>query len=287
MKRDFLSPSLLIVGGLLVLPALAFAQTPPATPGAPSTPTTPSTSSTPSAASTKVATVNGVVIPKSRVDVIVKAQTSRGTPDSDQLRNEIRDQLIVREVVTQEATRKGLGKGTDVQAQLDLARQNVLWNAYIADFIKTHPVSDDQIKAEYERLKSSRGDKEYKARHILVEKEDDAKNIIADLKKGKKFEDLAKQSKDPGSKDRGGDLDWNSPSGYVKPFADALVKLDKGKYTDTPVQTQYGWHVILLEDVRPAKFPTMDEIKPQITERLQEQAFKKNVDELRAKAKVE
>jgi peptidyl-prolyl cis-trans isomerase C len=287
MKRDLLSPSLLILGGLLVLPALAFAQTPPATPGAPSTPTTPSTSSTPSAASTKVATVNGVVIPKSRVDVIVKAQTSRGTPDSDQLRNEIRDQLIVREVVTQEATRKGLGKGTDVQAQLDLARQNVLWNAYIADFIKTHPVSDDQIKAEYERLKSSRGDKEYKARHILVEKEDDAKNIIADLKKGKKFEDLAKQSKDPGSKDRGGDLDWNSPSGYVKPFADALVKLDKGKYTDTPVQTQYGWHVILLEDVRPAKFPTMDEIKPQITERLQEQAFKKNVDELRAKAKVE
>jgi peptidyl-prolyl cis-trans isomerase C len=287
MKRDLLSPSLLILGGLLVLPALAFAQTPPATPGAPSTPTTPSTSSTPSTASTKVATVNGVVIPKSRVDVIVKAQTSRGTPDSDQLRNEIRDQLIVREVVTQEATRKGLGKGTDVQAQLDLARQNVLWNAYIADFIKTHPVSDDQIKAEYERLKSSRGDKEYKARHILVEKEDDAKNIIADLKKGKKFEDLAKQSKDPGSKDRGGDLDWNSPSGYVKPFADALVKLDKGKYTDTPVQTQYGWHVILLEDVRPAKFPTMDEIKPQITERLQEQAFKKNVDELRAKAKVE
>lgn len=239
------------------------------------------------AAANKVATVNGVAIPKSRVDVIVKAQAARGAPDSEQMRNQIREQLIVREIVTQEATKKGLAKGADVQAQLDLARQNVLWQAYIADFVKSHPVTDAQVQAEYDRLKTTRGDKEYKARHILVEKEDDAKAVIADLKKGKKFEELAKQSKDPGSKERGGDLDWNSPAGYVKPFSDAMVKLEKGKYTEAPVQTQFGWHVIMLEDVRAAKFPAMDEVKPQITERLQEQAFSKNVADLRAKAKVE
>ena len=239
------------------------------------------------AAGDKVATVNGVAIPKSRVDLVVKAQAGRGVPDNEQVRNDIKERLIVREIVTQEATRKGLGKSPEVQTQLDLARQEVLWNAYVADFIKTHPIADAQLKAEYEKLKGSRGDKEYKARHILVEKEEDAKAIIADLKKGRKFEELAKQSKDPGSKDKGGELDWNAPGGYVKPFSDALVKLEKGKYTEVPVQTQFGWHVILLEDVRPAKFPTFEEVKPQLTERLQEQQFSKVVTDLRAKAKVD
>jgi len=239
------------------------------------------------AAGEKVATVNGVAIPKSRVDLVVKAQAGRGVPDNEQVRNDIKERLIVREIVTQEATRKGLNKSPEVQTQLDLARQEVLWNAYVADFIKTHPIADAQLKAEYEKLKGSRGDKEYKARHILVEKEEDAKTIIADLKKGRKFEELAKQSKDPGSKDKGGELDWNAPGGYVKPFSDALVKLEKGKYTEVPVQTQFGWHVILLEDVRPAKFPTFEEVKPQLTERLQEQQFSKVVTDLRAKAKVD
>ena len=239
------------------------------------------------AAGDKVATVNGVAIPKSRVDLVVKAQAGRGVPDNEQVRNDIKERLIVREIVTQEATRKGLNKSPEVQTQLDLARQEVLWNAYVADFIKTHPIADAQLKAEYEKLKGSRGDKEYKARHILVEKEEDAKTIIADLKKGRKFEELAKQSKDPGSKDKGGELDWNAPGGYVKPFSDALVKLEKGKYTEVPVQTQFGWHVILLEDVRPAKFPTFEEVKPQLTERLQEQQFSKVVTDLRAKAKVD
>jgi peptidyl-prolyl cis-trans isomerase C len=239
------------------------------------------------AAAEKVATVNGVAIPKSRVDLVVKAQAARGMGDNEQLRGEIRERLIVREVVAQEANRKGLARNADVQAQLDLARQEVLWQAYVADFVKTHPVSDAQLKAEYDRLRAARGEKEYKARHILVEKEEEAKAVIGDLKKGKKFEELAKQSKDPGSKDRGGELDWNSPSGYVKPFSDAMVKLEKGKYTEQPVQTQFGWHVILVEDVRPTKFPAFDEVKPQLTERLQQQAFSKSVGDLRAKAKVE
>jgi len=239
------------------------------------------------AAASKGTVVNGVTIPAARIDSIVKSQAARGVPDSPQLRNEVREQLIVREIIAQEATKKGLAKNVDVQAQLELARQQVLWNAYIADFIKANPIPDATLKAEYEKLRNTRGDKEYKARHILVEKEDEAKAVIADLKKGRKFEELAKQSKDPGSKDRGGDLDWNSPAGYVKPFGDAMVKLEKGKYTEVPVQTQFGWHVILVEDVRQAKFPTFDEIKPQLAERLQEQQFSRTVADLRAKAKVE
>jgi peptidyl-prolyl cis-trans isomerase C len=239
------------------------------------------------AASGRVATVNGVAIPKSRVDVVVRAQAQRGVPDSEQMRTEIKEQLIIREIVAQEAAKKGLAKNTDVAAQLELSRQEVLWGAYIADFIKNTPVSDAQIKAEYDRVKAQRGDKEYHVRHILVEKEDEAKQIIAELKKGKKFEDLAKQSKDPGSKDRGGDLDWNAPGGYVKPFADAMTKLTKGKYTEVAVQTQFGWHVILLEDVRDTKIPTFEEAKPQIAQALQQQQFTKAVQDLRAKAKVE
>ena len=239
------------------------------------------------AAGEKVATVNGVAIPKARVDYIVKSQAARGVPDSEQVRAQIREQLIAREVLIQDATRRGLAKTPEVQTELDLARQDVIYRAFVNDFIRTHPIPDAQLKAEYEKLKASRGDKEYKARHVLVEKEEDAKAIIAELKKGRKFEELAKQSKDPGSKDKGGELDWNSPAGYVKPFSDALVKLEKGKYTEVPVQTQFGWHVIQLDDVRPAKFPTFEEVKPQLTERLQEQQFSKMVTDLRAKAKVD
>jgi peptidyl-prolyl cis-trans isomerase C len=239
------------------------------------------------AAGEKVATVNGVAIPKSRVDYIVKSQAARGVPDNEQVRAQIREQLIAREVLIQDATRRGLAKTPEVQTELELARQDVIYRAFVSDFIRTHPIPDAQLKAEYEKLKASRGDKEYKARHVLVEKEEDAKTIIAELKKGRKFEELAKQSKDPGSKDKGGELDWNSPGGYVKPFSDALVKLEKGKYTEVPVQTQFGWHVIQLDDVRPAKFPTFEEVKPQLTERLQEQQFSKAVTDLRAKAKVD
>ena len=273
MTRICLSLAAATLLGLGLPVATAFAQAPGAPAGAP--------------AASKGTTVNGVTIPAARIDSIVKSQAARGVPDSPQLRNEVREQLIVREIIAQEATKKGLAKNVDVQAQLELARQQVLWNAYIADFIKANPIPDAQLKAEYDKLRSTRGDREYKTRHILLEKEDEAKAVIAELKKGRKFEELAKQSKDPGSKDRGGDLDWNSPAGYVKPFGDAMVKLEKGKYTEVPVQTQFGWHVILVEDVRQAKFPTFDEIKPQLTERLQEQSFSRTVSDLRAKAKVE
>jgi peptidyl-prolyl cis-trans isomerase C len=239
------------------------------------------------AASAKIATVNGVAIPKTRVDAIVEAQEAQGQKDTPELRNAIRDRLITLEAIAQEANRKGLGKSAEAAAQLELARANILAQAFRNDYIKHHPVSDDALKAEYEKIKAQMGDKEYKARHILVETESEAKSIIEKLKKGEKFEDLAKLSKDPGSKDHGGDLDWNLPSGFVKPFSDAMVKLEKGKFTQTPVQSQFGWHVIQLEDVRPAKFPDFDQVKPKLVQRMQEASFEKAVAEIRAKAKVE
>jgi len=239
------------------------------------------------AASAKVATVNGVAIPKNRVDAVVRAQEAQGQKDTPELRAAIRDRLITLEIVAQEANKKGMAKGADTQSQLELARANILAQAYRLDYFKTHPVSEDALKAEFERVKSQMGDKEYKARHILLEKEAEAKDIIEKLKKGDKFEELAKVSKDPGSKDNGGDLDWNAPGGFVKPFSDALVTLEKGKYTETPVQSQFGWHVIRLEDVRQAKFPDFNEVKPGLQQRMQETMFDKAITDLRAKAKVE
>jgi peptidyl-prolyl cis-trans isomerase C len=251
----------------LSLPGLALAQT--------------------GAASAKVATVNGVVVPKSRVDAVVHAQEAQGQKDTPELRAAIRERLITLEVLAQEASRKGLAKSSDTTSQIEIARANILAQAFRNDFFKRNPVSDDALKAEFEKIKKQMGDKEYKARHILVEKETEAIEIIAKLKKGEKFADLAKASKDAGSKDRGGDLEWNMPGGFVKPFSDAMVKLEKGKHTETPVQSQFGWHVIELEDIRPSKFPDYDQVKPKLEQRLQEAMFEKAVTDLRAKAKVE
>lgn len=233
-----------------------------------------------------VATVNGTAIPQSRADLLVTEQKSQGAPDSEQLRAAVKEELIRREVLSQEARKKSLDKSAAVQAQMDMARQAVLIRAYLQDFVKAHPVSDADVKAEYDKIKSQLGDKEYKARHILVEKEEEAKAIIAKLDKGEKIDDLAKQSKDPGSKDKGGDLGWANPASFVKPFADALSKLEKGKYTATPVKTDFGYHVIKLEDSRPLKAPAFDEVKGQLKQRLEQQRVEKHIAELRSKAAV-
>lgn len=238
-------------------------------------------------ASGAAATVNGVAIPKSRVDLIVEAQAAQGQPDSPELRAAITRELIMREIIEQEAKKRGLNKQPEIQAQIDFARQNVLFNAYRQDFQRRNPVSDAAVKAEYEKIKSQMGDTEYKARHILVDSEAEAKDLIAKLDKGAKFEELAKSSKDPGSKERGGDLDWNSAKAYVEPFSTALTKLGKGEYTKQPVQSQFGWHVIRLDDTRPAQFPALEEVKPGLTQRLQTQALEEHLRELQKKAKVE
>jgi peptidyl-prolyl cis-trans isomerase C len=183
--------------------------------------------------------------------------------------------------------KKGFDKKPEIQGQMDLARQGVLIGAYLNDYVKTHPISEEQIKKEYTEITAKLGNKEYKARHVLVETEDQAKAIIAKLKKGEKIEDLAKESKDPGSKDRGGDLGWANPASFVPPFSAAMTKLEKGKFTETPVKSDFGWHVIQLDDVRELKLPPMEEAKGQIAQQLQQRMVQKHIDELRAKAKVE
>ena len=235
-----------------------------------------------------VAKVNGKEIPQSRSDFIVKANAGQGQADTPELRNRVREVLIRNEILSQEAIKKGLDKNPDVAIQTELNRQDVLVNAYIQDYVKNNPIADDLVKAEYERAKSQAGDKEYKARHILVKDEAEAKQIIAQIKKGGNFEKIAAQkSTDPGSKDKGGDLDWAPAGRYVPAFSDALKKLHKGQMTDAPVQTQFGWHIIRADDERAMKFPALDDVKPQILQGLQRQAVEKLITDLRGKAKVE
>ncbi|WP_374488362.1 peptidylprolyl isomerase [Zoogloea sp.] len=240
----------------------------------------------PSFAADNLAVVNGKAIPQSRAEAVIAEQKAQGAPDSEQLRAAIKERLIGLEVLAQEAQKKGVEKSAAFQTKLDIARQSLLVNTYLQDYAKAHPVSEADIKAEYDRIKAQLGDKEYKVRHILVEKEEDAKAIIEKLGKGEKFDDLAKQSKDPGSKDKGGDLGWANPGSFVKPFSDAMTKLEKGKYSATPVKSEFGYHVIKLEDVRALKSPTLEEVKPQLKQRLEQQAVEKHVAELRAKAQI-
>ncbi|MFH1869140.1 MAG: peptidylprolyl isomerase [Pseudomonadota bacterium] len=239
------------------------------------------------AESATFATVNGKAIPKLRADALIAGQAAQGQPDSPELRKAVMEELVRREVLTQESIKKGFDKKPEVQGQIDLARQGVLIGAYLNDYVKTHPVTDDQVRKEYEEIKAKLGSKEYKARHILVEKEDEAKAIIEKLKKGAKIEDLAKDSKDPGSKERGGDLGWANPASFVPPFSAAMTKLEKGKFTETPVKSDFGWHVIQLEDTRELKLPGIDEAKGQIGQQLQQRQVQKHIDDLRTKAKVE
>jgi len=234
-----------------------------------------------------VATVNGVAIPQRRADVLLRERAAQGAPDNEQLHEAIREDLINREVLEQEAKRQGFTKNTDLQAELDLVRQTVIVQSYIRDWLRKHPVTEDEIKQEYDKAKAATGEKEYKASHILVDTEDEAKLVIAELKKGGKFEDLASRSKDEGSKAKGGELGWGVPAYYEKAFGDALLKLKKGEITDTPVRTRFGYHVIRLDDVRPVKFPSFDEVKQRIQQQLSQRKLEQLVRSLRAKAKVD
>lgn len=238
------------------------------------------------AQSKAVATVNGQAIPQSVYDAFVSEQKAQGAPDSPELQGAVKEELIRREILAQEAKKKGLDKKGTVPGQIELAKQAVLIRAFLSDYVQAHPISEAQLKAEYDLIKSNLGSTEYKARHVLVEKEEDAKAIIAKLDKGEKFSELAKQSKDPGSRDKGGDLGWSSPNAYVKPFGEALGKLKKGEYTKVPVQSDFGYHVIQLDDSRPMTPPPYEQVKAQLQQRASQQQVENLVKELRAKAKV-
>ncbi len=239
------------------------------------------------AADAAVATVNGKPIKQSLLDFIVKDAGSHGQKIDDNTRSIIVSKLISNELVYQEAQRQGLDKQSDFIAREELARRELLVNAYLQDYLKKNPVSEADTRSAYEKFKTEVGDKEYSARHILVATEAEAKDIIAQLAKGGDFAKIAKEkSKDTGSKDKGGDLGWFSPGGMVKSFGDAVVKLQKGLYTTVPVQTQFGWHVIKLEDIRDAQPPAYDKVKENLQKQLQQRQLEKLLTDLRAKAKI-
>jgi len=232
--------------------------------------------------------VNGVVIPQSRIDAMNRELTQQGQPDTPERQQAVREELVNREVIAQAAQKRGLDKNADVAAQMEMARQAVLVRALFEDEVKKNPITDAMLQQQYEQFKSSMGTNEYKVRHILVDKEDDAKAIIAELNKGGDFAKLAKdKSKDPGSKDNGGDLDWGPSARYVKPFADAITSMQKGQTTPAPVKTDFGYHVIRLDDIRPLQVPPFAELKDQFRQRAQQQQIQKMVMDLRSKAKIE
>ena len=235
-----------------------------------------------------VAIVNGKAIPKSRVEALAEQVKRSGRPVTPEMQGQLKDEVIAREIFMQEAQVRGLDATEDFKTQIELARQAILIRELFTDYQKKNPVTDEEIKAEYDKFAAANSGKEYKARHILVEKEDQAKAIIAQLKKGGKFDEIAKKSsKDPGSGAKGGDLDWANPGNYVKEFSEALTALTKGKMTETPVKTQFGYHIIRLDDIRDAQLPKFDDVKPQIAQQLQQQKIGKYQEELRGKAKIE
>lgn len=236
-----------------------------------------------------VAIVNGKPVPKARMDMLAAQLAKSGRPVGPEVQGQLKDEVIVREIFMQEAQKRGLDATDDYKTQMELARQTILIRELFADWQKNNPVTDAEIKGEYDKFVAANGGKEYKARHILVEKEDEAKKIIADLqKKGVKFEDIAKkQSKDPGSGANGGDLDWATAASYVPEFAEAMIKLKKGETTQAPVKSQFGWHVIRVDDIREAQLPKLDEVRPQIAQQLQQQKLAAFQEDLRKNAKIE
>ena len=234
-----------------------------------------------------VATVNGKPVPQSRVDALIKTAT-HGQEAPPELKAQAKDQVVMREIFAQEAEKQGIPNTPDYKAQLDLVRQTVLINTLFQNFVKSHPVSDADAKAEYDKIKAEQSGQEYHARHILVDSEDEAKKLIAQIKNGAKFEDLAKKSsKDTGSAENGGDLDWAKPSAYVPEFSTALQGLKKGQMTDAPVKTQFGYHIIRLEDTRAAQFPSYDEVKDKIKQQMEQVKLQEYQEKLRKAAKTD
>ena len=245
----------------------------------------PAAAAVPAAAA--AAKTGDITVPQSQLDLIVKERVAQGQADTPELRAFLRDELVNRELFIRAAKAKGLDRDASMKTQMQVAADSILIRAYLNDYMGANGVTDEALKKEYDVIKTGLGDKEYRARHILVEKKEDAEALIKQLQAGSKFEELAKaNSKDPGSKDNGGDLDWAVPSNYVKPFADALVALQKGNYTPTPVQSPFGFHVILLEDTREAKAPSFEEVKAQLTQRLQGQVVERHLIELRTKSGI-
>ncbi|MDR0564865.1 MAG: peptidylprolyl isomerase [Azoarcus sp.] len=235
-----------------------------------------------------VAIVNGTSIPNEYLEVILAGQRAQGAPaDDPQVKENIRKDLIRRTLLEQDAIKAGINNRPETRARQDLAKQDALIRDYVQDWVKTHTPTEDELKQEYETIKSGLGgQKEYHARHILLKTEPEAKAAIAKLDKGAKFAELATKSLDPGSKDKGGDLGWANPSMFVPAFSEAMVKLEKGKYSKEPVKTDYGFHIILLEDLRDLQAPPLDDVKTELQQRLQQKKWQEYIDQIEKSADV-
>jgi peptidyl-prolyl cis-trans isomerase C len=235
-----------------------------------------------------IAIVNGKPVPQARLNTLVQQAERAGQQVTPELQAQAKDQVVLREIFAQEAEKRGIAASADYKAQMELARQSIMIRELFEDYRKKNPVTDAEAKAEYDKFKAQATGTEYRARHILVEGEDEAKALIAQIKGGAKFEDLAKaKSKDPGSGQNGGDLDFAKPENYVPEFSKAMTALKKGEMTEAPVKSQFGWHVIRLEDTREAQFPEFDQVKPQIQQRLAQAKLQKFQDDLRKSAKTD
>ena len=235
-----------------------------------------------------IAVVNGKPVPQARLNTLVQQAERAGQQVTPELQAQAKDQVVLREIFAQEAERRGIPASADYKAQMELARQSIMIRELFEDYRKKNPVTDAEAKAEYDKFKAQATGTEYRARHILVEGEDEAKALITQIKGGAKFEDLAKaKSKDPGSGQNGGDLDFAKPENYVPEFSKAMTALKKGEMTETPVKSQFGWHIIRLEDTREAQFPEFDQVKPQIQQRLAQAKLQKFQDDLRKSAKTD
>jgi peptidyl-prolyl cis-trans isomerase C len=235
-----------------------------------------------------ITTVNGKPVPKSRVDTLLTQAARSGQQVSPEMEGQARDQVVLREIFAQEAEKRGIAATADYRSQMELARQSILIRELFEDYKKKNPITDDAAMAEYNKFKAQAAGQEYRARHILVEKEEDAKALIAQLKGGASFEDLAKKnSKDTGSAENGGDLDFAKPESYVPEFAQALQALKKGEMTQEPVKSQFGYHIIKLEDTREASFPAFEEVKAQLKQRMEQMKLQQFQEELRKKAKTD
>ena len=240
------------------------------------------------ASAQNLAIVNGKAVPKARADYLLLQAQKAGQPVTPEMQGQAKEQAVLREIFAQEAEKRGIAATPDYKSQMELARQSILIRELFEDFKKKNPIGDAEAKAEFEKFKAQNTGTEYRARHILVEKEDEAIALIAQIKGGAKFEDLAKaKSKDPGSGENGGDLDFAKPESYVPEFSKAMVALKKGEMTETPVKSQFGYHIIKLEDSREAQFPEFDAVKAQIKQRLEQVKLQKFQEDLRKGAKTD
>ncbi len=231
------------------------------------------------------ASVNDVVISKQEFDQFAQAKRT-SQPDGNFSDRAIIDEMVATEILRQEAIKQGINDRDEVKEQIKRQENNILINMLLTEKFSTLTFTDEELKAEYEKGTSASDSSEYKARHILLQSEDDAVAVIEELKKGENFIELVKEKSQGPSAPNGGDLGWFKADTMVPEFAQAVQTMEKGAYSTSPVQTKFGWHVILLEDARKVEQPAFEDVKQEIQRTLTRKAIEDYVDELQQSATI-